>query len=87
MIPIFFILTTIQKMKYEFENKVVLEVSEKLIIVATDPLVYYLIANVSYAKPLHIIKLMFIDLKFEVLKEASYTYNGQAKPGREIKPS
>ena len=73
-------------MKYEFENKVVLEVSKKLVIAATNPLMCYLIVKVNYAKVLLITKLMFIGIEFEVSREASCTYDGPAKPGRETKP-
>lgn len=74
-------------MEYKFKNGVMLEVSEKLIIVLTNLLVCYLIVKISYAKLLLIIKLMFIGIEFEVSGEASYTYNDQAKPRRGTRPS
>ena len=74
-------------MKYEFENGAVLQVPEKLVIAATNPLVCYLIVEVSYARALLIIELMFIGIEFEVPGEASYTYDGPVKPGRETRPS
>lgn len=83
MQSIFFIIAALDKMQYKFENGVVLEVPEKLVIAA---LVCYLIVEVSYARPLLITKLIFISIKFEVPGEASCTYDGSAKPGRETKP-
>ena len=68
---IFSINVFLDKIKYEFKNKTVLEVLEKLVIAATNPLVCYLIVKVSYAKALLIIKLMFIGIKFEVPRKAS----------------
>lgn len=64
-----------------------LEVPKKLVIAATNQLVYYLIVKVSYARLLLITKLMFMGIEFEVLKEASCTYNGSVKPRKETKPS
>lgn len=48
-------------------------------------LVYYLIIKVSYVRPLLIIKLIFISIKFQVPKKANYIYNSLAKPKKEIK--
>lgn len=53
----------------------------------TNLLVCYLIIEVSYAKPLLIIKLMFIRIKFEVFGEANCTYDKPTKPKREIRLS
>lgn len=47
---IFFIVAALDKMEYESKNGVVLEVLEKLAIVATNPLVYYLIVKMGYAR-------------------------------------
>lgn len=44
---IFSIIATINKIKYMIENGVVLEIPEKLIIMAINPLVCYLIIEVS----------------------------------------
>ncbi len=87
MKSIFSIVVTLNKMKYEFKNGVILKVSEKLVIAATNPLMCYLIIQVNYAKLLLITKLMFIGIEFEFPREASYTYDGPAKPRREIRPS
>lgn len=87
MESIFSIVVALDKIEYEFENGTMLKVPEKLIIVATNPLVCYLIVKVSYTRPLLITKLMFIGLEFEVSGEASCTYNGLAKPRRETRLS
>ncbi len=84
---IFSIVTILDKMKYKFKNRVVLEVLEKLVIAATNPLVYYLIVKVSYVRLLLITKLIFIGIEFEVLREASYIYDSLVKPGRETRLS
>ena len=87
MESIFSIIASLDKIKYEFENEAVLKVPEKLVIAATNPLICYLIVEVSYARVLLITKLMFKGIKFKVFGEASYTYDGPAKPGRETRPS
>lgn len=74
-------------MQYKFKNEEVLEVSEKLLIAVTNPLVCYLIVEVSYAGLLLITKLIFIDIEFEVSREVSYTYDDSAKLEKEIRPS
>lgn len=74
-------------MEYEFKNGAILKVPKKLVIAVTNPLVFYLIVEVSYVRLLLITKLMFMGIKFEIFGKASYTYNGSAKPGREIKLS
>ena len=84
---IFSIIASFDKMKYEFKNRVVLEVPEKLFIAATNPLVCYLIVEVSYARALLITKLIFIGIEFDVPREASCTYNDPAKPRRETRLS
>lgn len=84
---IFFIIITLDKIKYEFKNEVILKVPEKLIITMTNPLVCYLIIIVSYTKLLLITKLIFISFKFEFFEKISCIYNGPAKPNREIRSS
>lgn len=74
-------------MEYEFENKAVLEVLEKLVIAVTNLLMYYLIVKVSYTRSLLITKLMLIGIKFEVPGEASCTYDNPAKPEKETRPN
>lgn len=66
MESIFSIIATCDKLEYEFENKAVLKVPKKLIITATNPLLYYLIVEVSYARLLLITKLMLKAIDFEV---------------------
>lgn len=84
---IFSIVTALNKIEYKFKNGVVLEILEKLVIAAINPLIYYLIAKVSYARPLLITKLIFMGLEFEVPEEASCTYDGPVKLERETKSS
>lgn len=60
---------------------------KKLLITATNLLVYYLIIEVSYIELLVITKLMFIDIEFEIFREVSYTYDSSAKLEREIRLS
>ena len=66
-----------------FEIGTILKVPDKLVIVATNPLICYLIVKISYKRQLLITKLIFIGMEFEVFKEISCTYNGSAKPGKE----
>lgn len=84
---IFSIVATLDKMQYKFENGAVLKVPKKLVIAATNPLVCYLIFEMSFPKPLLIIKLMFISIEFEVSGKASCNYNSSAKPRIKIRPS
>ncbi len=84
---IFSIIAIFDKMEYEFKNGAVLEVPKKLVAAVTNPLICYLIVKVSYTRLLLITKLMFIGIEFEVSREASCSYNGPAKPGRETRPS
>lgn len=69
------------------ENKVVLEMPKKLIIAVTNPLVCYLIIGVNYTRLLLINKLIFINIKFEISRETSYTYNDLTKSRKKIRPS
>lgn len=84
---IFPIVTTLDKIQYEFKNGVILEVPKKLGIMVTNPLISYLIVKVCYTKLLLITKLIFIGIKFKVLGEVCYTYGSPTKTGREIRPS
>lgn len=59
---IFFIVVVLNKIRYKFKNRAILKVLEKLVIAATNLLMYYLIAKVSYTKSLLIIKLMFTSI-------------------------
>lgn len=60
---------------------------EKLIIIAINLLICYLIIKINYAKLLLITKLIFIDIKFEVSKETNCIYDGFVKPGKKTNPS
>lgn len=72
---IFSIIAAFSKMQYKFENRKVLELREKFVIAVINPLVYYLIIEVSYIKLLLITKLIFINIKLIVPRKISYTYN------------
>lgn len=84
---IFSIIATLNKIKYKFENRRVLRLSKKLVIATTNPLMYHLIVKVSYAVLLLITNLMFIGIQFEFFGEASCTYDGPVKLGRETRSS
>lgn len=87
-IELFFsIITVLDKIKYGFKNRAMLEMPKKFGIIVTNSLVCYLIVKVSYAKLLLITKQMFISIKFEVLEEVCYTYGNLAKFRREIRSS
>lgn len=73
-------MSVLDKIKYKFENKAMLKISEKLLIAMTNPLVCYLIVQISYIRPLIITKLIFISIEFEVPRKASYIYDGLANP-------
>ncbi len=76
MESIFFIVAALDKMEYKFENEMVLEVLEKLVITMINLLVCYLIIEVRYVRLLVITKLIFISITFKVSGEASCTYDG-----------
>lgn len=59
--------------------------SEKLIIIIANLLIYYLIIKISYIKLLLIIKLIFIGIEIEVFEKISYTYKNLAKFKKETK--
>lgn len=84
---ILFIIAALSTMHYEFENGAVVEVLEKLVIPVTNPLVYYLIVEVSYADPLLITKLIVLGVEFKVPGEVSFASDGTAKPTGKIKPN
>lgn len=87
MVSTFSIIATLYKIEYKFKNGVMLEIPKKLISAVINLLVCFLIVEVSYARSLLITKLMFIGIEFEILKEASCTYNDLSKLGKEIKLS
>lgn len=69
-------------MQYEFENRVVTKVLEKLIIAATNPLICYLIIEIDYVNPFLISKLIVLSIKFKVFGETSFANNSLAKHKR-----
>lgn len=80
----FFIIIIFKKIQYKFKNKQVLELLKTLIIAILNLLICYLIFKKSYIKLLLIIKLLFIGIKFEILKKTSYIYNNSAKTNKKI---
>lgn len=72
-------------MQYEFENRTILEVSEKLTIASTNPQICYLIIEVSYINSLLIIKLIILGIKFEFLREISFASDIIAKSRKKIR--
>lgn len=52
----------------------------------TNLLGCYFIVEVFYAKSLLIIKLIFMIIEFDILREANYISDGLAKPQRKTKP-
>ena len=83
---IFSIVATFGTMQYEFENRAVSEVPEKLVIAATNPLVCYLIVEVSYADLLLITKLIVLGIEFKVPGKTSFASDGKAKFGGKTRP-
>lgn len=82
---IFFIITTFGIMQYKFRNGAMLEVPKKLIIVATNSLVCYLIIKVSYINLILITKLIILGIKFKVLEGTSFASDGITKLKGKIK--
>lgn len=80
------IVAALDTMQYEFENGAVMEVPEKLVITATNPLVCYLIVEVDYADPFLVSKLIVLSIKFEVPGETSFANDSPAKPERQTRP-
>lgn len=68
-VSIFSFIGTFAKIKYKLENRAVLNIQKKLIIVVTNLLVYYLIVKISYIRLLLINNLIFIGIKFEIFNE------------------
>lgn len=56
-------------MQYKFKNRVVLKILKKLIIVATNLLVSYLIIKINYIELLLTTKEIFISIKFEIFEK------------------
>lgn len=85
MESIFSIVTVLGKIQYEFENRAVLGMLEKLVIAAMNLLVRYLIVKKSYVGLLPITKWIFIGIEFEIHDDIFCTYNGFAKPGQKTR--
>lgn len=66
---IFSIVVTFSRVQQSFKNKEVLKIPENCVISVTNPLVYYLIVKIGYAKLLLITKLIVRDIKLEFNKK------------------
>lgn len=75
---IFCIIAIFGMIQYKFQIRVMLRVSKKLIIIATNPLICYLIIEMHYRKLLLITKLMVISIEFKFLRKTSFVYDGVA---------
>lgn len=73
-------------MQDEFKNETVLEMPEKFVIITTNPLVCYLIVEVSYTNSLLITKWIILGIELKIPKETSFAIDSIAKPIGEIKP-
>lgn len=74
-------------MQNEFKNETVLKMSEKFVIIAINPLVCYLIVEVSYTNSLLITKLIILGIELKISKETGFAIDSIAKPIRKIKPN
>lgn len=66
-------------MHYKFENRVISKILKKLVILATNLLIYYFIVKVGYNNQLLIIKLIVLDIEFEVFGKISFANNNLTK--------
>lgn len=82
---IFSIVAAFGTMQYKFENEAVSEVSKKLVIAATNPLVCYLIVKIIFVNSLLITKLIVFGNEFKVFGEISFASDGTAKPKEKTK--
>lgn len=73
-------------MQSEFENGVVSEVPEKLVIAATNPLVCYLIVEVGNTEPLLITKLIVLGIECEIPGNTGIINDGATKLGEKRGP-
>lgn len=78
---IFSIVDGLGTMQSEFENGVVSEVPEKLVIAATNPLVCYLIVEVGNTEPLLITKLIVLGIECEIPGNTGIINDGATKLG------
>lgn len=73
-------------MQYEFKNRMVAKIPEKLIIVAKNPLICYLIVMVDYANPFLVNKLIILSIKIKVSRKTSFANDSLVKPRRQTRP-
>lgn len=73
------IIHTFKIMQFEFKNKVILKMLEKLIIIIINLIIYYLIIKTNNAKFLLIIKLIILDIEYKISKNRNIINNNIAK--------
>lgn len=83
---IFSIIIALNTKQYKFENGVMIKVLKKLIIAATNLLIYYLIFEIDYNNFFLVSKLIVLGIKFKIFDKIEFINNGSAKPGRQIRP-
>lgn len=76
---ILFIIHIFKIMQFEFKNKVLLKMLEKLIIVIINLIIYHLIIKTNNAKFLLIIKFIILDIEYQVSKNRNIINNNMAK--------
>lgn len=82
---IFSIITTFDTMQYKFKNEAVSKMPKKLVIIAINLLVCYLIVKINYIDLLLITKMIILYVEFKVLRETSFASNNIAKPAKKTK--
>lgn len=81
----FSVIAVFDKIPFELKNKTALKMSKILVIKAINLLFYYMIMKVSYLNHLIIIKLIVLNIKFEIFKETDFGNDSTTKPQRSIK--
>lgn len=69
-------------MQYKFENVKVTEMPKNLVIVATNPLICYLIIKVDYVNFFLGNKLIVLSIEFKVFGETSFANERPVKPAK-----
>lgn len=72
-------------MQFEFENKVILKILEKLIIEIINLLIYYLIIEINNIKLLLITKFIILDIKYKISKNTNIIKNNIVKFEKKLK--
>lgn len=74
-------------MQYEFKNRMMAKIPEKLVIAAKNPLICYLIVKIDYANPFLVNKLIILSIKIKVFRKTSFANDSLVKPRRQTKPN